>query len=104
MDRRPPFSGPFHLGDQVIPSWQGASKVPLGQLDKQCSREFVYPFEGRERQRRAELAGRDTDQAVQPLVAASLVPVEMTRRVEYDGSPPSAIGVHAQRCLLGHGP
>ena len=103
MDCGSPFSRPAHLGDQVVPFGQGATQVPLRQLEQQCGRKFVDPVQRGTRQGCADLARGDADQSVQPLIAASLVPIEMTRGVKNNGSPPASVGVDAQGCLLAHG-
>jgi hypothetical protein len=55
-------------------------------------------------QQPVRIAGRAPGQAVQALEGLSLVPVQMTHRVEDDGPAVPTVGVNPQDRLLGHGP
>jgi hypothetical protein len=48
------------------------------------------------------VADRTAEKPVQPLVGATLEPVQVTGGMKEDGSPAATVGMNAERRLLGH--
>ena len=78
------------------------AQIALGKLDQQRRRRFVDRLECRGRERAPQLAGLPETQAVQPLVAPALAPVEMAIGMGDEGGAACSLGVDPQGRLLGH--
>ncbi len=95
-------AGPLNLSLQIVPVRLLTAEVALRQFDQQRRGRLGDPGQVVQGNQPVRSTRRAAGQSVQALVRLPLVPVQVTHRVEDDGSSLPPVGVYPQHRLLGH--
>ena len=88
------------LGEEVVPDWQLAPDLALGQFQQEHGERLGDRLQIVERQQAIRLADRDPAQAVQPLIRVALMEIEMVPGVHSDIGASPAFRPDPERDLL----
>ena len=103
MHGDPALPRPLDLGDEVVPLREEPARLALRELEQERRDRLVDRLEVLEPDQPVRVADDPRAEAVQVLVRALLVELEMACRVERDGADSAPVAPDPERDRLGHG-
>ena len=102
MHGDPALPRPLDLGDEVVPLREEPARLALRELEQERGDRLVDRLEVLEPDQPVRVADDPRAEAVQVLVRALLVELEMACRVERDGADSAPVAPDPERDRLGH--